>query len=536
MVTAAAAARGGRRRLRKIARLTAIVASGVLVAVVAPLAPAQPSTAGLETAVLLHSEERLSDNAAVTFARIREAGASSVRLFLYWSAVAPAGTTKPAGFISTDPADPHYRWSALDQEIRLAVQNGLEPIVAIYAAPRWAEGGGGVRPGIDRPDPRELGDFARAAATRYSGVFLDLPRVRRWQVWNEPNLHIDLFPQFEGNQPASPQLYRSLVNAMAEGVKSVRADNLVIAGGTAPFYDNGITHLHWGPLGFMRELFCLDKALKRKCVAPLRFDVWSHHPYTSGGPTRRAVLEDDASLGDLPDVKRVLDAGVAAGNVEAANGVRFWVTEFSWDSAPPDPLAVPHPLLTRWTAEAFYRMWTHGVQLVTWLSFRDMPLTTLVQSGLYFRGSTIAGDTPKPHLQAFRFPFVAYPTVEGVRVWGRTPHGRQATVLVQQLFRGGWTDLGAIESDENGIVKGRLVGRALGDVRARTVDLGELSAPFSPRLEPDRTYHPFGGPQLEPDRPPLPVATPTIPARPGTPIAGAPAAGGTSFVPARPAR
>ena len=30
------------------------------------------------------------------------------------------------------------------------------------------------------------------------------------------------------------------------------------------------------------------------------------------------------------------------------------------------------------------------------------------ESGLYFRGSTIANDFPKPSLNAFRFPFTAY--------------------------------------------------------------------------------------------------------------------------------
>ena len=77
-----------------------------------------------------------------------------------------------------------------------------------------------------------------AAARRYSGRRTGLPWVRYWQVWNEPNTSTNLVPQFHGRTPYSPVLYRNLVNALARSVKSVRPNNLVIAGGTAPFRDS----------------------------------------------------------------------------------------------------------------------------------------------------------------------------------------------------------------------------------------------------------------------------------------------------------
>ena len=40
-----------------------------------------------------------------------------------------------------------------------------------------------------------------------------LPRVRLWGAWNEPNIDRLITPQWEGGQPASPGIYRSLVNA-----------------------------------------------------------------------------------------------------------------------------------------------------------------------------------------------------------------------------------------------------------------------------------------------------------------------------------
>ena len=107
----------------------------------------------------------------------------------------------------------------------------------------------------------------------------------------------------------------------------------------------------------------------------------------------------------------LLDAAVRAGTLQSRSRVPFWVTEFAWDTNPPDPKGVPERLHARWVAEALYRMWNQGVSLVTWFMLRDQPFTpsTPFQAGLYFRGEDgVASDKPKMALTAFRFPFVAF--------------------------------------------------------------------------------------------------------------------------------
>ncbi|MEP7180441.1 MAG: hypothetical protein ABI775_15240, partial [Pseudonocardiales bacterium] len=96
------------------------------------------------------------------------------------------------------------------------------------------------------------------------------------------------------------------------------------------------------PLRFMRELLCLSKGANphRVCTKQAHFDAWGVHPYTSGGPTHHAAGPDDVSLGDLPDVRRLLDAGVQAETIRSRRPVQLWATEFSWDSNPPDPRGV----------------------------------------------------------------------------------------------------------------------------------------------------------------------------------------------------
>lgn len=457
---------------------TVAVLAGALLA----LAVSPASAGGLDTAVL-----PAFDSVATALPRVEAAGASFVRLNVVWSTVAPP--RRPTGFDPGDPGDPAYRWAGIDAEIRAVVARGLTPYVTVVQAPAWARRGSATSAA---PDPVQLGFFMRAIATRYSGDFDGLPRVRYWQVWNEPNLTPDLSPQLVNGKAVSPGRYRGMVNAFAGAVKAVHADNLVIAGGLAPFRDITPEVLKqdedWGPLSFMRDLLCLSRSLKPTCNDPVRFDIWSMHPYTSGGPTHHAVLPDDVSLGDLPKVRWVLQAAVRAGHISSRGPVKFWVTEFSWDSNPPDPKGVPMRLLDRWVPQALYVMWRNGISLVTWFSVRDQPLSTsFYQSGLYFRSGK-----PKPFLEGFRFPLVAFPRAGGIYVWGRTPFGDSGRVEVELRDGSRWRLLGTLRTDAHGIFRHQFPVSSSGLVRARVVSSGERSLPFSLTPVPDQFFNPFG--------------------------------------------
>ena len=246
----------------------------------------------------------------------------------------------------------------------------------------------------------------------------------------------------------------------------------------------------------MRRLLCLSRALRPTCANRVRFDVWSTHPYTSGGPTHEAVLPDDVSLGDLGEMRAVLTAAERAGHIQSRGRARFWVTEFSWDSNPPDPRGVPTSLLVRWVPHALYQMWRNGVSLVTWFQVLDEPLdSSPLQSGLYYRDGS-----PKPYLQGFRFPLVAFPRGHGVYVWGRTPTSKRGRVLVQQKSTSRWKTLAVLTSDGAGIFQRTFATAPRGDVRARLAGTADFSLPFSLKAVADRIYTPFGGVPLEPPK------------------------------------
>lgn len=494
--------------------VTALVAVGAATRG-APLAPAgdfhviaaRVASRPLSTGVL-DPPSLGGSQGAIAYRKLRRTGARFVRMHVLWERVAPAGETRPTGFDARNPGDPRYRWAQTDNEVRLAVRNGFAPIVYVQTAPAWAENGRPLRAndGPVRPSPTALADFATALANRYSGAFGGLPRVRYWQVWNEPNLNIQLMPQFVDGKPASPEWYRAMVNAMAGAVHAVRRDNVVIAGGLAPF--GGDSNDPSGgmvpeqerirPLQFMRELLCMSAGAKPRatCAAKTEFDAWAHHPYTYGGPTHDAFHPDDVSLGDLGEMRSLLTAAAKSGHVRSRGGPAFWVTEFSYDSKPADPKGLAPELHARWVSEALYRMWKEGVSHVTWFLLRDEPFPDgMFQSGLYLRSSSgIAGDRPKLALRAFRFPFVAFWERSGsISYWGRTPAGVRKSVVVEQKAGGGWRSVAEPSVDRYGIFVGRIIDvRGSGTLRARLANGGDFSQPFSLEVTKDFRFCPWG--------------------------------------------
>jgi len=448
--------------------------------------------------------------ADLAYARAHDAGASYVRISAPWSVIAASESLAPwaPGSTPRDPDNPDYRWEALDDAIRRARANKLTPIVQIVDAPRWAwgatsspePGGGSVKPSLDA-----LETFATAAAERYSGRTAGLPRVQYWQLWNEPNLSIYLEPQFTGRKLVSAPWYRQMTNVFYKAVHAARMDNVVIAGGQSPFTTNSAFSVSAGPLRFMRELLCMSAGdhPRPTCAQTIQFDIWAHHPYTSGGPTHTALNPDDVSIGDLPEMKRLLDAAVKAGHVVSRQRIRFWATEFSWDSQPADPKGVPAGLYARWVSEALYRMWLSGISEVTWLSLRDSTFAqgkldpaNFCQCGLWLHSKVMAQDKPKPALQAFRFPFVAFSGPDAtVSFWGRTPASDAQTVVIEQNLGGGWRRMATVRSGRRGIFEGTYSSAAnTGFVRARFVvgKTEETARPFGLRVPPDRPMCAFG--------------------------------------------
>jgi hypothetical protein len=424
---------------------------------------------------------------AIGFLKARAAGASFVRIVVPWNEIAP--TTPPAGFTAADPTSPGYSWSWLDSTVTSAEKAGLTPILDIARAPGWALAiSHGKR--VNTPNVASLGQFAKALALQYDGT-QDAPPAHVFQVWNEPNLSLDL-------SPVKPAVYRAMVNAVAASVHAVSRANLVVAGGLDPFGNKGKNWYSVSPLTYMRSLLCVSKGTHphRTCRNTVHFDIWSHHPYTFNGPFGHARRADDVSLGDLPEMRGVLRTAVKLHRVVSTHPVQFWVTEFSWDTKPPRAHAAPTKLAARWTSEALYQMWRSGVSLVTWFGLEDKGGKSPYQSGLFFHAKSLAQARAKPVRTAFRFPFVAYLGRGTVSVWGRDATSDKQVVTIQRRTgtNGRWRTVARIRSNGSGIFQAKLrLAATKKDWLRATAGGSGVSLAFSlTRPSPKLRYGPWG--------------------------------------------
>ena len=434
-----------------------------------------------------------SRQTATAFAKTRAAGATYARLSLDWSGVAPG--TRPDGFVAADPTSPGYSWGNVDAAVEQAEAAGLTPILDLDSAPHWAyaKKPQGVNAGT--PNAAALGEFATALAKHFSGDTDGVPAEHVFQVWNEVNNTLFLGPT------TSATAYRGMVNAVANAVHAVSSKNIVIAGDLDPFGHPKGKKQRWSsatPLSFMRSLLCLSKGKHphRTCSSTIHFDVWSHHPYTFNGPFGHARNADDISLGDLPRMRALLQAGIRLHRVVSGHAIKFWVTEFSWDTDPPRRHAAPTALAARWTAEALYQMWRSGVSLVTWFGLQDRGGHSQYQSGLFRSSKSLEHAKAKPGMSAFRFPFVAYLGGRSVSIWGRDATSDKQVVTIQRRHgtHGHWLTVARIRSNASGIFKGSL------KLAATKHDWLRASAPHSgaslafslTRPSPKLRYGPWG--------------------------------------------
>ncbi len=423
-------------------RLLAVLVALWLMLLVPAAVSAMPGPASFSTGVV---DEALFQNPvpgvrSLWFGRAQSLGSTWVRMRANWYQIAPAQPVR--GFDAANAADPGYSWPSLDASIRSAAGHRQTIILQLIAAPRWALGRGApstAAPDSWRPSPAALGAFAHAIAQRYSGRFPDplrpghaLPVVTHFQVWNEPNLPTYLSPQWTRGRngsfvPASPALYRALLNAAYAGIKAVQPHAFVLAAGTGPYGDppgGG----RMPPVVFLRELLCLHGAALRpeRCPAPAHFDALDHHPY-SATPTIHAFSPDDVSVPDLGRLQRILAVARRTHRLLPRGPKPIWITEISWDSDPPDRhSAISTAAQARYLALTFYELWRQGVGHVLWFTFQDIPYQLLTGSGLYFRSGAA-----KPSAVAFRFPFVALRGARGnLTVWGRAPHAGAVEIEV----------------------------------------------------------------------------------------------------------
>ena len=323
--------------------------------------------------------------------RLRSLGVEISRVTLDWRAIQPNRET--------------YEWTRTDALLGALRGAGIQPVVAIWGTPAWANGGGG--PNVAPRSGAAFASFARAAAQQY-------PWVKRWVVWNEPN-------QRRWLDPPSPTAYvTKLLNPAAAAIKAVIPGAAIAGGATAPRGSRGGT----SPVEFIR-------AMGR---AGARLDAYAHHPHplspaetpSTGGCARCSTIT-------MATLERLLDETRKAFGART----RIWLTEVGYQTNPPDRiLGVTWARQARSVAEAQFRAYAaRRVDLLIQYLVRDEPRVSAWQSGL----ETTTGRA-KPALTGFTLPFVQVAR-NGVatKVWGQVRVGNGARwYVVQRKVGAGW--------------------------------------------------------------------------------------------------
>lgn len=304
-----------------------IAAAAVLAAAGAALAapePALPAVAAVQDDQLTSGPLSEIDERLPMLSQTRT---KFTRIDILWNQVAP---TRPANARSHQ--DPAYDWSRTDRIMCGLAKRGIVPMVAAFSTPVWAAIGGrdlfnGTEVNPARPNLVHYQNFMFALSKRYNGrqspavkdatcTARFLPRVRHWEVWNEPQIERTLSPQrgrvaLKHYLKMTTRAYKQI--RKGQRVRSGRRPYLgnrkpiVMAGAGAPRSSTnarGVSALTW-----MRVML----------RSSAKFDAYSQHIYPAAAPLKKTRAFP--SWSSLPQMTREID------RVKKRRGMKVYITE-----------------------------------------------------------------------------------------------------------------------------------------------------------------------------------------------------------------
>jgi hypothetical protein len=317
-------------------------------------------------------------------AAAQQAGASIIHVLADWATIAP---TKPANPLNGN--DPAYNLSDLDALVRTAPRYNLSLLITISGTPKWANGG--KTPNVPPTNLTNLTTFAHMLAARYSGSKPGFAAVRRWSVWNEPNLQQFLMPTYGSNgKPAAPKEYVKIFLAAYKGIKAGDPSAIVAAGETSNqgHQAPGPGEISLAPATFAHDVAVIDPKL------PLA--AWAEHPYPSNRPptATQKVAYPNVGLTNIDRFGADLQTWFH-------KFVPVWVTEWAEQTKPQNPLiGVSYAQQAKDAKEALaLAQASKYTQMFIWFVFRDSDPTCVVE---WCSGVEQQSGKKKPAYAAFK--------------------------------------------------------------------------------------------------------------------------------------
>jgi hypothetical protein len=224
------------------------------------------------------------------------------------------------------------------------------------------------------------------------------------------------------------------------------------------------------PALFVRELFCLDSryrpyrgsaAKARNCKTVKRLAilkklprlVYAHHPYTKKtSPLKKDKSRDAITIANLGTLPKLLDK-VAARTKLIPSGLGIVLTEFGWETNPPDNLnGISLANQAEWNNLGDYEAYkSDRVFANTQFLLFDVPPQKQYPRGsraywfTYQSGLFYANGTRKPSATAYMLPFVVKKSGGNDLFWGQvrfTANGADQTVQIQRKQGADWVNDG----------------------------------------------------------------------------------------------
>ena len=422
------------------------------------LAAAGPASASRDQ-LMIFQDNGLTSNPGTSgqaFSEIKALGADVVKINVVWRHVATSQSR-------TNPTSPGaYNWHRLDSFVIKARRNGLRPFLSIMGpAPNYSVASLKGEDGSHRPSSRMFEQFAYAVGRRYSGNFAGLPRVDLYSLWNEPNLIRWIYPQRKRGVPISPMIYRKLYERGRRGlITAGHSASTILLGELFP---STRSSRKIPPVEFMREMACLSKRFRayrgrarrrRGCpVRPSRLVTSgvAVHPYLPGtfvgsrGQGYRGLRSapkgrDDVTIGYIRRLSRVMDRLASRGRLNR-RGLPVWVTEYGFQTSPPDRYATPIRRAAALMDESeFVAYRNRRVKSYHQYLLRDEPrrANSAQPFGGFQMGLRFSDGRKKPYVyRAFEMPFFVRVRRGGVDLFGGVRAYPFGTAQVYQKRRGG---------------------------------------------------------------------------------------------------
>ncbi len=455
--------------LRARIRPRRLALAGATAAVVGSLAlHAAPASASTKQIAIIQDGAALNANPQGDIAQFRALGATTLRVMLQWSTVAPsAGATRAPHFSATNPnAYPAANWAQWDAIIKAATNGGMKVDLDIIGGPpRWAQGSGIPASYLNghyakshygwKVNAGDFGQFVQAVGTRYDGRFKPagsgsaLPKVSIWSLWNEPNMGQQLGPQnvdataHSSGYDVAAGYYRNLLRTGWSALQKTEKGSTILIGELAgegrihnksAKYPQGLpgnTAIS-SPVTYIESLYCLnsrDKTLTGTAAKlagcpttgsargafvkdnPALFNASAiaMHPYASSYAPNEPSSKIPSSYIVLPVIGRLTSELTAVTKAwHHTKNYPVWSTEYGFVTSPPQK----NTSSTHYPSPAQAATYLNQAEYLSWRNPRVASYAQYLLAdppvvkgaGLFSSGLVYANGKDKPAYNAYRLP------------------------------------------------------------------------------------------------------------------------------------